>query len=136
MSVSSSSVDEVGLGKGRWDESKGRERGMVTSDDFPGGELALTFACAFSLPPRPVRLSFRLTRELEKKFSDRHVVFLAQRRMLRQPTRHSRVKQQRPRSRTLTVIHEKILEDLVFPSEITVSTQSHLAVCTCCDQLY
>lgn len=60
----------------------------------------------------------RLTRELEKKFSDRHVLFIAQRRMLRKPTRNSRVKQKRPRSRTLTNVHEKILEDLVFPTEI------------------
>ena len=63
-------------------------------------------------------LIFRLTRELEKKFSDRHVVFVAQRRILRKPTRSSRVKQKRPRSRTLTNVHEKILEDLVFPTEI------------------
>ena len=63
-------------------------------------------------------LSRRLTRELEKKFSDRHVVFVAQRRMLRKPPRTSRVKQKRPRSRTLTNVHEKILEDLVFPTEI------------------
>ena len=61
---------------------------------------------------------YRLTRELEKKFSDRHVVFVAQRRMLRKPTRTSRVVQKRPRSRTLTSVHEKILEDLVFPTEI------------------
>lgn len=60
----------------------------------------------------------RLTRELEKKFSDRHVVFVAQRRMLSKPTRNSRTKQKRPRSRTLTSVHEKILEDLVFPTEI------------------
>ena len=60
----------------------------------------------------------RLTRELEKKFSYRHVVFIAQRRMLRKPTRTSRVVQKRPRSRTLTSVHEKILEDLVFPTEI------------------
>ncbi|EWC45298.1 40S ribosomal protein S7 [Drechslerella stenobrocha 248] len=60
----------------------------------------------------------RLTRELEKKFSDRHVVFIAQRRILPKPGRRSRVTQKRPRSRTLTSVHEKILEDLVYPTEI------------------
>ncbi|KAL9712739.1 ribosomal protein S7A [Leucoagaricus gongylophorus] len=65
------------------------------------------------------KIQARLTRELEKKFSDRHVVFIAQRRMLRKPTRNSRVKQKRPRSRTLTHVHDKILEDLVHPTEIT-----------------
>ncbi|KAI9595275.1 ribosomal protein S7e [Syncephalis fuscata] len=60
----------------------------------------------------------RLTRELEKKFSDRHIVFVAQRRILAKPTRTARVQQKRPRSRTLTSVHEKILEDLVYPTEI------------------
>ncbi|CAO3668550.1 unnamed protein product [Umbelopsis vinacea] len=60
----------------------------------------------------------RLTRELEKKFSDRHVLFVAQRRIMPKPTRHSRQKQARPRSRTLTAVHEKILDDLVYPTEI------------------
>ncbi|KAF3929202.1 hypothetical protein AA313_de0203337 [Arthrobotrys entomopaga] len=60
----------------------------------------------------------RLTRELEKKFSDRHVVFIAQRRILPKPGRRSRVTQKRPRSRTLSSVHEKILEDLVYPTEI------------------
>ena len=69
----------------------------------------------------------RLTRELEKKFSDRHVVFVAQRRMLRKPTRNSRVQQKRPRSRTLTSVHDKILEDLVFPTEI-VGKRTRVAV--------
>jgi small subunit ribosomal protein S7e len=63
-------------------------------------------------------LTFRLTRELEKKFSDRHVVFIGQRRIMRKPGRYSRQKQPRPMSRTLTNVHEKILEDLVFPTEI------------------
>lgn len=72
-------------------------------------------------------MSSRLTRELEKKFSDRHVVFVAQRRMLRKPTRTSRVQQKRPRSRTLTNVHDKILEDLVFPTEI-VGKRTRVAV--------
>ncbi|XP_065176009.1 small ribosomal subunit protein eS7-like [Sycon ciliatum] len=63
------------------------------------------------------RVHTRLVRELEKKFS-RHVIFLAQRRILAKPTRRSRQKQLRPRSRTLTHVHDSILEDLVYPAEI------------------
>ncbi|GAA5800860.1 40S ribosomal protein S7 [Helicostylum pulchrum] len=73
--------------------------------------------------PVPLAKSFnkiqqRLTRELEKKFSDRHVVFIAQRRILSVPTRRNNGKQPRPRSRTLTAVHDAILDDLVFPTEI------------------
>jgi small subunit ribosomal protein S7e len=57
-------------------------------------------------------------RELEKKFSDRHVLVVAQRRILPKPGRLSRVKQLRPRSRTLNMVHEKLLEDMVYPTEI------------------
>jgi len=64
----------------------------------------------------------RLTRELEKKFSDHHVVFIGQRRILSKPSSHSRAKQPRPRSRTLTWVHNAILEDLVFPTEITAKS--------------
>jgi small subunit ribosomal protein S7e len=64
------------------------------------------------------KIQSRLVRELEKKFSDRHVLILAQRRILPKPGRLSRVKQLRPRSRTLTAVHEKMLEDLVYPTEI------------------
>merc|ERR1712064_59474 len=66
------------------------------------------------------KIQVRLVRELEKKFSGKHVVFIAQRRILPKPTRKSRTKnkQKRPRSRTLTAVHDAILEDLVFPAEI------------------
>jgi small subunit ribosomal protein S7e len=64
------------------------------------------------------KIQTRLVRELEKKFSDRHVLIVAQRKIMPKPTRKSRVKQQRPRSRTLTTVHENLLEDLVFPTEI------------------
>ncbi|KAL2150504.1 hypothetical protein VTH82DRAFT_7067 [Thermothelomyces myriococcoides] len=68
------------------------------------------------------RVQQRLTRELEKKFSDRHVLILASRRILPRPKRSSRsrntLKQKRPRSRTLTAVHDAILTDLVYPVEI------------------
>ncbi|KAI9224084.1 ribosomal protein S7e [Blastocladiella britannica] len=64
------------------------------------------------------KIQQRLVRELEKKFSDRHVLIVAQRRVMARPTRHTRQKQQRPRSRTLTSVHESILDDLVYPTEI------------------
>ncbi|KAA8646190.1 40S ribosomal protein eS7 [Aspergillus tanneri] len=59
------------------------------------------------------KIQQRLTRELEKKFSDRHVLFVAQRRILPRPKRSKR-----PRSRTLTAVHDAILTDLVYPVEI------------------
>ena len=57
--------------------------------------------------------------QLEKKFSGKHVVLIGQRRILRKPSAGQRQpKQKRPRSRTLTAVHESILEDLVYPTEI------------------
>ncbi|KAG1813390.1 40S ribosomal protein S7 [Suillus variegatus] len=86
--------------------------------DVRGGKKAIVVFVPIPQLKAFHKVQQRLTRELEKKFSDRHVVFVAQRRMLSKPTRNSRVKQKRPRSRTLTDVHEKILEDLVFPTEI------------------
>lgn len=61
-----------------------------------------------------------MVRELEKKFSGKHVVFIGERKILPKPTRNTRnpLKQKRPRSRTLTAVYDAILEDLVFPAEI------------------
>ncbi|KAL0076023.1 30S ribosomal protein S7e [Phycomyces blakesleeanus] len=73
------------------------------------------------------KVQARLTRELEKKFSDRHVVFVAQRRILSKPTRRQNPKQPRPRSRTIKAVHEAILEDLVYPTEI-VGKRTRVAV--------
>ncbi|TFK29260.1 40S ribosomal protein S7 [Coprinopsis marcescibilis] len=95
--------------------------------DVRGGKKAIVIFVPVPQLKAFHKIQQRLTRELEKKFSDRHVVFVAQRRMLRKPTRTSRVLQKRPRSRTLTSVHEKILEDLVFPTEI-VGKRTRVAV--------
>jgi len=69
------------------------------------------------------KIQQRLTRELEKKFSDRHVIIIASRRILPRPKRSTRSRtnqtQKRPRSRTLTAVHDAILSDIVYPVEIT-----------------
>nr|ACV20979.1 small subunit ribosomal protein 7 [Allodiplogaster sudhausi] len=63
----------------------------------------------------------RIVRELEKKLGGKHIVFIARRRILPKPQRgNKRVpqKQKRPRSRTLTAVHDAILNDIVYPAEI------------------
>ncbi|XP_032170497.1 40S ribosomal protein S7-like [Mustela erminea] len=66
------------------------------------------------------KIQVRQVRKLEKKFNGKHIAFIAQRRILPKPTRksHTKNKQKRPRSLTLTAVHAMILEDLVFPSKI------------------
>jgi small subunit ribosomal protein S7e len=62
----------------------------------------------------------KLVRELEKKFSGRHVLFIGQRTILgKNFSRSSKQGSIRPRSRTLTSVHEAILDDIVYPTEIT-----------------
>eukprot|EP00931_Biecheleriopsis_adriatica_P052564 TRINITY_DN305_c0_g5_i1.p1 TRINITY_DN305_c0_g5~~TRINITY_DN305_c0_g5_i1.p1 ORF type:complete len:194 (-),score=60.31 TRINITY_DN305_c0_g5_i1:25-606(-) len=63
------------------------------------------------------KIQGRLFRELEKKFNRRHVVFIANRTILDKNFRRKGLKV-RPRSRTLTAVHESILEDVVGPTEI------------------
>jgi len=63
----------------------------------------------------------RLIRELEKKFSGAHVAIIAKRRILKKPVRGKNRRplgQKRPRSRTLTAVHDAILSDLVYPAEV------------------
>jgi len=83
-----------------------------------GGKKAIVIFVPVPLLQQFHKAQQRLTRELEKKFADRHVVFLGLRRILPIPSRRSRVTQKRPRSRTLTAVHENLLQDLVYPTEI------------------
>ncbi|KAG5330050.1 RS7 protein, partial [Acromyrmex heyeri] len=66
------------------------------------------------------KIQTRLVRELEKKFSGKHVMFVGERKILPKPTRKTRTKnkQKRPRSRTLTSVYDALLEDIVYPVEI------------------
>jgi len=64
------------------------------------------------------KIGTKLVRELEKKFAGKHVIIVAQRRIIKKPSRTRSLKQPRPRSRTLTAVHDAILDDLVYPSEI------------------
>ena len=87
--------------------------------DVAGNRKAVVIHVPYRLRKAFRKIHVRLVRELEKKFPDRHVVFLAERRILPKPSRKARKQQKRPRSRTLTAVHDKLLEDLVFPTEIT-----------------
>jgi len=82
------------------------------------GKKAIIIFVPVPLAKQFHKIQTRLVRELEKKFSDRHILFVAQRRIMAKPSRNARVAQKRPRSRTLTSVHEKLLEDMVFPTEI------------------
>ncbi|CAN6644789.1 small ribosomal subunit protein eS7A [Trichomonascus vanleenenianus] len=97
----------------------------VREFEVPGGKKAIVIFVPVPSLATVHKVQQRLTRELEKKFSDQHVVFLAERRILPKPGRRSRQTQKRPRSRTLTAVHDKILEDLVYPTEIVGKRVRH-----------
>merc|ERR1712125_155526 len=80
---------------------------------------AIVVVIPFRLVANFRRIHTRLVHELEKKFA-KNVVIISQRRILQKPGRNNRVKRQkRPMSRTLTAVHNAILDEVVFPAEIT-----------------
>ncbi|XP_021763572.1 40S ribosomal protein S7-like [Chenopodium quinoa] len=84
--------------------------------DISNNKKAVVIHVPYRLRKSFRKIHSRLVRELEKKFSGKDVVFIATRRIVRPPKKGSAAK--RPRSRTLTSVHENILEDLVQPAEI------------------
>jgi len=87
--------------------------------DTSGGKKAIVIFVPKKSLSSFHRIQSRLVRELEKKFSGKHVVIIAQRKILPKPRRGMQVKvKTRPRSATLTYVHDAILEDLVYPTEI------------------
>uniref|UniRef100_A0A096MKN3 40S ribosomal protein S7 n=1 Tax=Papio anubis TaxID=9555 RepID=A0A096MKN3_PAPAN len=88
-------------------------------------EVGVGWKAVIIFVPVPQLKSFQkiqvwLVHELKKKFNGKHIFFIAQRIILPKPTQKSctKNKQKHPRSCTLTAVHDAILEDLVFPSEI------------------
>merc|ERR1712100_2183 len=89
--------------------------------DVAGGKKAITITVPYRLLKayHKNQVQQRLVRELEKKFSGKHVVIVASRKIQQKTIRKAKGSaQRRPRSRTLTAVHDAILEDLVYPTEI------------------
>ncbi|KAG7021618.1 40S ribosomal protein S7 [Cucurbita argyrosperma subsp. argyrosperma] len=84
--------------------------------DVSGNRKAVVVYVPYRLRKAFRKIHLRLVRELEKKFSGKDVILIATRRILRPPKKGSAA--QRPRSRTLTSVHEAMLEDVVLPAEI------------------
>ncbi|KAF8064766.1 hypothetical protein N665_1169s0024 [Sinapis alba] len=84
--------------------------------DISGNRKAVVIYVPFRLRKAFRKIHPRLVRELEKKFSGKDVIFVATRRIMRPPKKGAAV--QRPRNRTLTSVHEAVLEDVAYPAEI------------------
>lgn len=85
-----------------------------------GGRKAIILYVPYKLRKSFNKIQQRLVRELEKKYSGRQVLIIAQRTILgKNYSRSQSAQGVRPRSRTLTAVHEAILDDIVYPTEIT-----------------
>merc|ERR1712118_392404 len=89
----------------------------VKEVDVKQGRKATVIFVPFRAWKTVKKIQGRLIREMEKKLSKRHVVFVASRTILDKNFRRRGLKV-RPRSRTLTGVHDAILEDVVGPTEI------------------
>ncbi|KAK7381079.1 hypothetical protein VNO78_33603 [Psophocarpus tetragonolobus] len=89
---------------------------QATQMDVAGNRRAVVIYVPFRLRKAFRKIHLRLVRELEKKFSGKDVVLIATRRIVRPPKKGSAVL--RPRTRTLTAVHDAMLEDVVYPAEI------------------
>ncbi len=98
-----------------------RELYILSAREIEGakGKTSILIVVPYRLLAKFHKIQTRLVRELEKKFSGKPCLFIAQRRIISRERKGKRLHiQKRPMSRTLTSVHEKILEDLVFPTEI------------------
>ena len=87
--------------------------------DTGSGHKAIILYVPYKLLTSFQKIHTRLVRELEKKFSGKHVLIIAQRTILgKSYNRDQKTKGPRPRSRTLTKVQDAILDDICYPTEI------------------
>lgn len=87
--------------------------------DCGGGRKAILLYVPYKLKKSFNKVHQKLVRELEKKFSGRHVIIIAQRTILGKAfVRSQKTQGPLPRSRTLTAVQDAILEDICYPTEI------------------
>ncbi|KAK3139050.1 hypothetical protein QOZ80_5AG0377070 [Eleusine coracana subsp. coracana] len=84
--------------------------------DVAGNRKAVVIHVPYRLQKAYKKVHVRLVCELEKKFSGKDVILVATRRIVRPPKKGSAIV--RPRNRTLSAVHDAILEDIVYPAEI------------------
>ncbi|KAI0985640.1 hypothetical protein GJ496_001620 [Pomphorhynchus laevis] len=86
---------------------------------YTKGREALIVYVPVSLLPKFRIIQKTLVAELEKRLGH-YVIVVGWRRILPKPSKKNKIKQnqKRPRSRTLTSVHEAILHDIVYPIEI------------------
>ena len=84
--------------------------------DTSSGRKAVIIHVPFRLRKGFQKIQERLVRELEKKFSGKHVVIVAHRKIMKPPK--SGYSLARSRSRSLTAVHEALLNDVCYPTEI------------------
>lgn len=90
----------------------------VKEIECAGGKKAVVIFVPHRQHKRFQKIQNRLIRELEKKFSGKHVCLIAQRTILSTQYKRQRPGQLRPRTRTLTSVHNAIMEDIVHPTQI------------------
>jgi len=81
------------------------------------GKKAVVVFVPFRQHNKWKKIQGKLIGELEKKLG-KNVVILAQRTILAKTYKRSHPGQMRPRSRTLTAVHQAMLEDVVYPTQI------------------
>ncbi|KAL0923262.1 hypothetical protein M5K25_007311 [Dendrobium thyrsiflorum] len=84
--------------------------------DISGNRKSIVIHVPYRIRKAFRKIHLRLVTELEKKLSGKDIIIIVIRRIVRPLKKGSAVV--RPRSRTLTAVHDAILEDLVYPAEI------------------